>query len=487
MARATAQKAAIADAITAAQTVLATVVLGASDADITAAEEAIQAATDAIAAAVDVDDTSMYSAQVTLLNAGLAATTAVVHQDRAAKKMARADAQKGAIADAIEEAKTAVAAIDGATEEAIAAAAMTAGEKVQAAKDAIAAAADVDDTSMYTDTVNGIESSVGTAATMARSAYQSGKIMAALSAATTAVDGIALGASAEMIEAAEAAVQAAKDAIADAVDVDDTSGYTAQVNGLESTLTKTVALVEQDRETNRIARSVVQKSAIADAIEAAQAAVALVVDGASDEVISDAETAVQDARDAIADAVDVDDTSMYTATVNGLTSGLATAKVGVLVSRSAQETIDTQIASQRTMATTAMNAAKTASENAGTAADDAETERTNIATMQTNEGSGMYAKAARDQADMAMTAYMDAKKASEAADAAETVAAAVEARVDAENAQADAEKYETMAGESKDSVMAAVGSELFIDGTVKSVGDTTIDADELGTKTEVTE
>ena len=110
------------------------------------------------------------------------------------------------------------------------------------------------------------------------------------------------------------------------------------------------------------------------------------------------------------------------------------------------------------------------------AADDADTARTNIATMQTNEKSGMYAGAARENADTAMAAYMDAKAASEAADEALTVAAVVEARLDAEGAQKSAEENATMAGENKDSAVAAVVGALFIDGTVKTVGETTVDA-----------
>ncbi len=476
MARATAQKAAIAEALTAAQTALGMVVLGASDADITAAGEAIAAITAAIEAAADVDDTSMYSAQVTLLNGSLATATALVHQDRAAKKMARADMQKGAIAAAIEAAKTAVAAIADATEDEVAAAAMTAGEKVQAARDAIAAAVDVDDTSMYTATVDGLETSVGTAATTARSAYQSGKIMAALSAATTAVEGIALGASDEMIEAAKAAVQAAKDAIEAAADVDDTSMHTATVNGLDSTLTKTVALVQEDRDAKAVVRADAQQSAITTAIEDAKAAVALVVDGANDEVIEAAETAIQDAKDAIAAADDVDDTSMYTTTVDGLATGLAATKITVLANRAAQNTRDEGIAAARTMATEAMDAAKTASDNAEVAAAAATDAEENRATMQTGEKSGMYAMAARDHAKMAKDAYMDAKAASEAADAAETVNEAVRAQFDAEKAQEIAEEQATMASADRNSATAAVDNELFIDGTVKSVGDTEVDA-----------
>ena len=77
---------------------------------------------------------------------------------------------------------------------------------------------------------------------------------------------------------------------------------------------------------------------------------------------------------------------------------------------------------------------------------------------------------------MAHTAYMDAKAASEAAAAADNVSDAIRAQVDAENARDAAQTAETSAGNYAQMAADAAGAELMIDVTVKSVGDTTIDA-----------
>ena len=136
----------------------------------------------------------------------------------------------------------------------------------------------------------------------------------------------------------------------------------------------------------------------------------------------------------------------------------------------------TELENAQTAAAAAAMAAMTAAVNAKTAADDADTARANAATLQTGETSGYNAKKARDQATMAHAAYVDAKAASEAAAAAESLADAIEARIMAENARDDAQEAETNAGNYAQMAMDAVDGELKIDGTMKSVGDTTIDA-----------
>ena len=222
------------------------------------------------------------------------------------------------------------------TDEAIDAAAATAGEKVQAAIDAIAAAVDVDDTSEYTATVEGIESSLETNTDSALSAYQTARIEAAIKKADSAVDEVDLDATDEEIEAAETAVKAAEDAIAAADNVDDTSMYSAQVGALASSLKTAKGLVMDDRAAKSADRAADQKTKINSAITAATEAVALVVDGASDEVITAANDAVAAARTAIEDADDVDDTSAYSATVDGIENNLNTQTQSVMVSRAQQ-------------------------------------------------------------------------------------------------------------------------------------------------------
>ena len=122
-------------------------------------------------------------------------------------------------------------------------------------------------------------------------------------------------------------------------------------------------------------------------------------------------------------------------------------------------------------------AAKTASDNAAMAAKAAMDATANIANLQTGEMSKMMASEAKGAADMAMTAYMDAKKASEAAAAATTTEDATEAKVMAEAAQMKAEAAAKTAKEKSDGAVKYAKTELKIDGTMKMVGESSIDAD----------
>ena len=124
----------------------------------------------------------------------------------------------------------------------------------------------------------------------------------------------------------------------------------------------------------------------------------------------------------------------------------------------------------------AADAAMTAAGNANTTATETETKRATAATLQTGETSEGLAEKAREQAGMAHTAYMAAKAASEKAAAADNVPDAIRAQVDAENARDAAKTAETNAGSYAQMAEDAADVELMIDVTVKSVGDTTIDA-----------
>ena len=136
----------------------------------------------------------------------------------------------------------------------------------------------------------------------------------------------------------------------------------------------------------------------------------------------------------------------------------------------------TDLEATQTAAADAAAAAMTAAATADTAADGAEAATINIATLQTNGKAADYATAAREAADSAMAAYADAKAASEAAAAATTGAAAEEAWAMADTAQTAAEAAETTATEMADAALAAAMTELHIDGTVKTVGDISVDA-----------
>ena len=341
MARATVQKNAIAAAIMAAQTAFDAVVLGASDAEIADADTKLQAAKDAITAAVDVDDTSMYTETVNGIESSLGTAKALVQQDRAAKKMARAEMQKSAIMTTTGAAEVAVAlVVAGASNDVIAAAEAA----VQVARDAIAAAVDVDDTSTYTETVDGIASSL----TMAKGTVlagrlqdridlQKGAIDTKIGEARSALAKVVLGASNMDISDAEMAVQAARDAIAAAVDVDDTSMYSAMVNGIESSLGTAETLVIADRASKKAGRAATQQTDIMAKITAAETALDAVDIEATNMEISDARDAVQAARDAIEAAVDIDDVTTYTVQINAIAGRLDTAEVAALSYRAIQQ------------------------------------------------------------------------------------------------------------------------------------------------------
>ena len=133
------------------------------------------------------------------------------------------------------------------------------------------------------------------------------------------------------------------------------------------------------------------------------------------------------------------------------------------------------------MATNAATAAKMAADAAKMASDEAAAATMNLATMQTGAMSAMHAYNAKKYADMAMAEYMKAKTASEAAAVATTTTAATTERDKAEAAQMAAEDAAMMVANEEmtgyaDKAKAAATMELMIDGTMKSVGDTTIDA-----------
>ena len=134
----------------------------------------------------------------------------------------------------------------------------------------------------------------------------------------------------------------------------------------------------------------------------------------------------------------------------------------------------------------AATAAMTAAGNAMTAATAAVDAGEKLATIQTDEKSRGLATKAGDQAALAHAAYMAAKAASDDAAEATDVTAAVRAQVNAENAQADAEAAAMMAATYGQNSMDAANAELMIDGTVKSVGGTSLDA-EAGSSVVITD
>ena len=137
----------------------------------------------------------------------------------------------------------------------------------------------------------------------------------------------------------------------------------------------------------------------------------------------------------------------------------------------------TDLETTQEAAMAAATAAKTASDGAAEAAAEAATATANLATAQTGAMAAGHAEAAQKAADDAMAAYMNAKTASDAAAAATLASVAGAALDDATEAQMAAEAAQKAAEAAAMMASEAAMMELMIDGTMKSVGDTTIDAE----------
>ena len=127
-------------------------------------------------------------------------------------------------------------------------------------------------------------------------------------------------------------------------------------------------------------------------------------------------------------------------------------------------------------AAAAAMAAKTASDAAKMSSDDAMAAVENLATTQTNAMAQMYADGAKAAAATAMAEYVKAKAASDAAAAATLASVAGVEKDKAEAAQMAAEAAQKMADDNAMKAMEAAMMELMIDGTMKSVGDSSVDA-----------
>ena len=158
---------------------------------------------------------------------------------------------------------------------------------------------------------------------------------------------------------------------------------------------------------------------------------------------------------------------------------LAEARLALTVAESLPENQPpppTELQVAQAAAADAAVAAMTAAVNANTSAENAYTARVNIATMQTGKTSGGHASMARDYADKAEAERVKAEMASAAAAAAEDVATVTRAQVNAEDALVAAMAAEVEAAKHAGLAIDATDNELFIDGTVKTVGGTSINA-----------
>ena len=166
---------------------------------------------------------------------------------------------------------------------------------------------------------------------------------------------------------------------------------------------------------------------------------------------------------------------------NGVRVETVTETVTETITETIEVPDDSGLEGVQQRAADAAAAAKMAADAAKMASDEAAMATMNLATMQTKAMAETHATAAAKYAKTAMDEYMKAKTASEAAAAATTTTAATTEKDKAEAAQMAAENAAMMVANEEmtghaDLAKAAAMMELMIDDTIKSVGDTTIDA-----------
>ena len=343
---------------------------------IAAANGAIAALKAAIAAAVDVDDTSMYQAQVTAAEAAVAAAqSALDHAAQTATLTSAVDglqaidlgnlSTQGAIAaaeGAIAAVRTALAAatelsdaekaaamavlatanrtvmlaqgrldIDGQKTvlseavdalDAIDLADLSTQAKIDAAQAAIIAldlaleaATDLTDAEKLDATVNVTVAKRAVASAQETLTANVGEQRTALMEAGTALGEIDLAdlSTQDKIDAAQSAVNALKAALAAATHLSDAEKATYQSQLETATETVLTAQTGMDRD----GRMVAQRTAINSAVSAAQTAVAGVNNDSTDSEVSAAEAAVKAVKDAIAAAADLSETDNAIAIAQG--------------------------------------------------------------------------------------------------------------------------------------------------------------------------
>ncbi len=178
---------------------------------------------------------------------------------------------------------------------------------------------------------------------------------------------------------------------------------------------------------------------------------------------------LQTAMDTIGDPGDApDENGSLHAQLNAANARIAELEAG---------TAPDQVDPIKTAAGQAASDANDAYMAASTAADEAEAADDNRATMQTGDANSVYdAMMARTAANAAMKAAADAQTAATAAMAAGNVNDATGEKAKADMARDAAMEAQTAAEGHRDDAVMAAAAELKIDGTVKSVGDTSIDA-----------
>ena len=190
-----------------------------------------------------------------------------------------------------------------------------------------------------------VDSRTAALATMARAAMQ----MANLMTAAGGVDPSNLATQAD-IDTAQDAIDALQGAIDAADDVADTSMYESQVSAAQMAVSTAQAAVDAE------GRMAVQMMALLGAASDLHAALAAISGAPTQTQIDDAETALADLNTAIADAEDLDDTSMYALAVASAQGQIAAAKRTLMANMDQEEAdrIETERMTAEAMAATAV-------------------------------------------------------------------------------------------------------------------------------------
>ena len=383
MARQEEQRTAIMNAVTAVQTAVAAVTDTATDEVVMAAEEAIDALETAIRDSsdqpgVDIEvERDLALANLPTLKQSLAdakASRMAARGEMEAAAMARQEAQRMAIMDAVTAVQTAVEVVtDTATDEVV----MAADEAVAALQTALANAADLSaedtDVADAQETLDMLTESLGTskdsrmaymeAAAMTRQGAQRTAIMDAVTAVQTAVEAVTDTATDEVVMAADEAVAALQTALANAADLSAEDTDVADAQETLDMLTESLGTSKDSRmaymEAAAMTRQEEQTMAIMDAVTALRTAVEAVTDPATatDEMVMTADEAVAALETALANAEDLaeDDVARDQETLDMLTESLDDAKTSLMAHRE-----DMAREEQRTAITTAEAEARTA-------------------------------------------------------------------------------------------------------------------------------
>ena len=396
------QSTVIRTAVTAVQTAVAAVTDTATDEVVMAAEEAIDALETAIRDSsdqpgVDIEvERDLALANLPTLKQSLAdakASRMAARGEMEAAAMARQEAQRMAIMDAVTAVQTAVEVVtDTATDEMV----MTADEAVAALQTALDNAEDLaeddNDVASAQETLDMLTESLGTskdsrmaymeAAAMTRQGAQRTAIMDAVTAVQTAVEAVTDTATDEVVMAADEAVAALQTALENAEDLAEDDDDVASAQETLTMLTESLATRNDSRmtamEAAAMARQEAQRTAIMDAVTAVRTAVEAVTDPATatDEMVMTADEAVAALETALANAEDLaeDDVARDQETLDMLTESLDDAKTSLMAHREdmAREEQRTAITTAEAEARTAVAAVTTgASDEVVMAADDA--------------------------------------------------------------------------------------------------------------------